>query len=47
MIHRMKLLWADEEGWTTLEYAILVDLLAVTTLLIATAYGATVHGGVN
>ena len=42
----LKRLWTDEEGLTTVEYALLLALLVVAALATWTTFGATVRNKV-
>lgn len=41
-----KRLWTDEEGLTTVEYALLLALLVVAALVTWTTFGATIRNKV-
>ena len=47
MIEMVKGLWKDEEGLTTVEYALLLALLVVAAIGVWTAFGAQITGSVN
>lgn len=47
MFGMVKALWKDEDGLTTVEYALLLALLVVAAIGIWTAFGAKVQGSVN
>jgi Flp pilus assembly pilin Flp len=42
----IKKLWKDEEGLTTVEYALLLALLVVAALTVWTTFGATIRNKV-
>jgi Flp pilus assembly pilin Flp len=42
----LKRLWKDEEGLTTVEYALLLALLVVAAITVWTTFGATVRAKV-
>ncbi|MCX7597444.1 MAG: Flp family type IVb pilin [Armatimonadetes bacterium] len=42
----MRKFWKDEEGLTTVEYALLLALLVVAALAVWTAFGGTVRNSV-
>jgi len=44
VIDRAKWLYADEEGATMVEYALLLALIAVVSILIITSLGSKVKG---
>ena len=44
MIDRVKKMWSDEEGLTTVEYALLLALLVVAALGTWTAFGGIIRG---
>ena len=46
MLERIKHIYADEEGLTTVEYALLLALLVVAALVTWTTFGATVRNKV-
>ena len=46
MFNRIKGLWHDEEGLTTVEYALLLALLVVAALSVWTTFGGTVKTAV-
>jgi len=46
MLERIKHMFADEEGLTTVEYALLLALLVVAALTVWTTFGATVRNKV-
>ena len=46
MIDRMKKMWADEEGLTTVEYALLLALLVVAAITVWTTFGHTIQAKV-
>lgn len=43
----LKRLWADEEGLTTVEYALLLALLVVAALVTWTTFGHTIRNKVD
>lgn len=43
----LKALWKDEEGLTTVEYALLLALLVVAAIAVWTAFGARVQQSVT
>ena len=43
MLERIKSIYADEEGLTTVEYALLLALLVVAALVTWTTFGGTVR----
>ena len=47
MIEMAKGLWKDEEGLTTVEYALLLALLVVAAIGVWTAFGGRVKGVVS
>jgi len=47
MLERIKSICSDEEGLTTVEYALLLALLVVAALVTWTTFGATVRGKVT
>lgn len=47
MIEMVKALWTDEEGLTTVEYALLLALLVVAAIGVWTAFGARVRTSVS
>ena len=47
MLEMAKGLWKDEEGLTTVEYALLLALLVVAAIGVWTAFGAKVQGAVT
>ena len=47
MFNRIKGLWHDEEGLTTVEYALLLALLVVAALGVWTGLGGTVKEAVT
>jgi Flp pilus assembly pilin Flp len=47
MIDRVKKMWSDEEGLTTVEYALLLALLVVAALGTWTAFGGIVRAKVD
>jgi len=47
MFNRIKSLWQDEEGLTTVEYALLLALLVVAALSVWTTFGSTVRTAVQ
>ena len=46
MLDRMRTLWLDEEGLTTVEYALLLALLVVAALAVWTTFGGQVRAAV-
>ena len=46
MTSMIKSLWADEDGLTTVEYALLLALLVVAAIGVWTAFGGKVRGAV-
>ena len=46
MFNRIKGLWQDEEGLTTVEYALLLALLVVAALSVWTTFGGKVRTSV-
>ena len=44
MLERIHSMWADEDGVTTVEYAMLLALLVVAALGIWTTFGTIVRG---
>jgi Flp pilus assembly pilin Flp len=46
MIDRMKKMWTDEEGLTTVEYALLLALLVVAAITVWTTFGHTIQAKV-
>ncbi len=47
MTEMAKALWTDEEGLTTVEYALLLALLVVAAIGVWTAFGGKVQGAVS
>lgn len=47
MLDRIKTIWADEEGLTTVEYALLMALLVVAAIAVWTTFGAKVKESVS
>ena len=47
MILAMKRLWTDEDGLTTVEYALLLALLVVAAIAVWSTFGAKVRGSVG
>ena len=47
MFEALKRFWADEEGLTTVEYALLLALLVVAGIAIWRAFGSTVRSTVQ
>ena len=47
MVNRILGVWRDEEGLTTVEYALLLALLVVAALATWTTFGATVRNKVQ
>lgn len=47
MIEMVKGLWKDEDGLTTVEYALLLALLVVAAIGVWTVFGARVQESVN
>ena len=45
-MERIKRIWSDEEGLTTVEYALLLALLVVAALVTWTTFGATIRNKV-
>ena len=45
-MERIKRIWSDEEGLTTVEYALLLALLVVAALATWTTFGTTVRNKV-
>jgi Flp pilus assembly pilin Flp len=46
MIDRVKKMWTDEEGLTTVEYALLLALLVVAALVVWQTFGLTIRAKV-
>jgi len=46
MLERIKKMYADEEGLTTVEYALLLALLVVAAIVTWTTFGGIVKGKV-
>jgi Flp pilus assembly pilin Flp len=46
MLYRIRTLWQDEEGLTTVEYALLLALLVVAALAVWTTFGGKVRDAV-
>jgi Flp pilus assembly pilin Flp len=46
MGERIRAAWADEDGLTTVEYALLVALVVVSAIAVWSAFGSTVRGKV-
>lgn len=46
-MERIKRIWSDEEGLTTVEYALLLALLVVAALATWTTFGAIIRGKVQ
>jgi len=47
MINKIKHMWADEEGLTTVEYALLMALLVVAAISVWTIFGGKVKQSVS
>lgn len=47
MLDRIKTIWADEEGLTTVEYALLMALLVVAAIAVWTTFGDKVKESVS
>jgi len=47
MIDKIKSVWADEEGLTTVEYALLLALLVVAAVAVWTTFGRQVKSSVS
>ena len=47
MIDKIKAVWSDEEGLTTVEYALLLALLVVAAVAVWTTFGAKVKSSVS
>lgn len=47
MFEMAKKLWKDEEGLTTVEYALLLALLVVAAITIWTGFGGTVRSSIS
>ena len=47
MLEMVKALWKDEEGLTTVEYALLLALLVVAAIGVWTTFGARVQTSVT
>lgn len=47
MFEMAKKLWKDEEGLTTVEYALLLALLVVAAITIWTTFGDTVRNSIT
>ena len=47
MIDRIKSIWTDEEGLTTVEYALLMALLVVAAIAVWTTFGGKVKESVS
>ena len=47
MLASIKHVWKDEEGLTTVEYALLMALLVVAAISVWTAFGAKVRESVS
>ena len=47
MYKLMKALWKDEEGLTTVEYALLLALIVVAAIGVWSAFGTKVQGAVT
>ncbi len=47
MIERLKTIWKDEEGLTTVEYALLLALLVVAAIGVWTTFGGKVKESVS
>jgi len=46
MFERIKSIWTDEEGLTTVEYALLLALLVVAALTVWTTFGGIIRNKV-
>jgi Flp pilus assembly pilin Flp len=46
MIDKIKSVWSDEEGLTTVEYALLLALLVVAAVAVWTTFGGKVQASV-
>lgn len=47
MLKRIESIWKDEEGLTTVEYALLMALLVVAAITVWTTFGAKVKQSVS
>jgi Flp pilus assembly pilin Flp len=47
MIDKIKSVWSDEEGLTTVEYALLLALLVVAAVAVWTTFGRQVKSSVS
>ena len=47
MLKNFKTIWADEEGLTTVEYALLMALLVVAAIAVWTTFGGKVKESVG
>ena len=47
MINKIKAIWSDEEGLTTVEYALLMALLVVAAIAVWTTFGGKVKESVG
>ena len=47
MINKIKSIWKDEEGLTTVEYALLMALLVVAAIGVWTAFGQKIQTAVS
>jgi len=47
MINKIKAMWSDEEGLTTVEYALLMALLVVAAIGVWTTFGGKVKESVG
>jgi Flp pilus assembly pilin Flp len=47
MIDTIKKMWSDEEGLTTVEYALLLALLVVAAVAVWTTFGRQVQSSVS
>jgi len=47
MIDKIKTIWSDEEGLTTVEYALLLALLVVAAVAVWTLFGRQVQSSVS
>lgn len=47
MLETLKKLWRDEEGLSTVEYALLLMLIAVVGITVWQTAGSSVHDRVN
>ena len=47
MLDRIKHIWQDEEGLTTVEYALLMALLVVAAIAVWTTFGGKVKESVS